>query len=474
MPIATESYRSALNEEIAGPVTTASPTISSNRISSIDVLRGVALLGILVMNIDLFGNPEIVHDIPVGLPIDAFTGPHIHINLALLLTKWMFFEGKMRGLFTMLFGAGVILLTSRAERRGNTEIADIYMRRNLLLMIFGVLHDCFIWSGDILFDYGFVALLFLYPARKLKPTTLLWLGTFLSIFVSTFGTFLNLQGTQDFSLSKKISLIQTQQSSGTPITATQKELLHQWNDRVESQRITPEKTRQAGEEATLSYPTSILDRAQGFQGAFHLMHIDLLPDYLSPMLIGMGLMKLGFFTGELSFASYWWTAILGFGISLPLYVLGILKAYASHFYFLDMDKWIWLPYYLTREAGTLAIAATILILIKCGFLKTPQRLIASVGRTAFSNYILTSLICQTIFVWGPWKLYGKLEYYQLMYVVFGVWIINLTISPLWLRKFAFGPLEWCWRSLTYGTVQPIRLKTTPLNAASIGNFNSYS
>jgi uncharacterized protein len=240
MPIATESYRFPLNEEIAGPVTTASPTISSNRISSIGVLRGVALLGILVLNIDFFGNPQIVHDIPVGLPIDAFSGPHIRINLVLLLIKWMFFEGKMRGLIIMLFGAGVILLTSRAERRGNTEIADIYMRRNLLLMIFGVLHACFIWSGDILFDYGFVALLFLYPARKLKPTTLLWLGTFLSVVVST-STSLYLQATRDFGLSEKIASIQAQQSSGTPITATQKELLHQWNDRVESQRITPEK-----------------------------------------------------------------------------------------------------------------------------------------------------------------------------------------------------------------------------------------
>ena len=414
------------------------------------------------MNIDLFGNPEIVHDIPVGLPLDAFTGPHIHINLVLLLIKWMFFEGKMRGLFTMLFGAGVILLTSRAERRGNTEIADIYTRRNLLLMIFGILHACFIWIGDILFDYGFIALPFLYPARKLKPATLLWIGTFLSVVVSTVSTSLYLQATQDFNLSKKVALIQAQQSSGSPITATQKEMLHKWKDHVESQRVTPEKTRQAVEEATLSYPTSILDRAQGYQGAFHLMHIDLLPDYLSPMLVGMGLMKLGFFTGELSFASYWWTAILGFGISLPLYVLGILKTYASNFYFLDMDKWIWFPYYLTRETGTLAIAATILILIKCGFLKTPQRLIASVGRTAFSNYILTSLICQTIFVWGPWKLYGKLEYYQLMYVVFGVWIINLIFSSLWLRAFSFGPLEWCWRSLTYSSLQPMRLKTKPL------------
>ena len=123
-----------------------------------------------------------------------------------------------------------------------------------------------------------------------------------------------------------------------------------------------------------------------------------------------------------------------------------------------MEKWVWLPYYLTREAGSLAIAAVVILLIKSGLLKAPLRWLAAVGITAFSNYILTSLICQTVFVWGPWKLYGKLEYYQLMYVVFGVWIVNLIASPLWLKRYAIGPLEWVWRSLTYGAMQPMRLK----------------
>jgi uncharacterized protein len=413
MPIPTESYRSSLNEEIAGPLSTLSPAIGSNRISSIDVLRGVALLGILVLNIDDFGNPSPVHDFPLGTPIDNFAGPHAYLNLALLMIKWMFFEGKMRGLFSMLFGAGVILLTSRAERRGSKNIADIYTRRNLLLLCFGVIHTCFIWGGDILFDYGFQALLFLYPARKLKPKTLLWIGTFLSLIVSTAGAFLFLGAIRDYSLSHQASVIQAQQRVGAPITAEQKEQLGQWQERVDSQRLTPQKVREAVHEATLSYPASIIDRAQAFQAGFYVSHIDLLFDILSAMLIGMGLMKLGFFTGELPYTTYWATALLGFGISVPIYAIGILKAYASGFYFLEMEKWVWLPYYLTREAGSIAIAATVMLLVKSGLLKTPQRLLAAVGRTSFSNYILTSLICQTIFVWGPWKLYGKLEYYQL-------------------------------------------------------------
>jgi uncharacterized protein len=84
--------------------------------------------------------------------------------------------------------------------------------------------------------------------------------------------------------------------------------------------------------------------------------------------------------------------------------------------------------------------------------------LGAVGRTAFSNYIATSLLCQFVFTWGPWHLYGTLDYYQQIYVVAGVWTLNIVVSTLWLRSFAYGPLEWMWRSLTYWQVQPFRLK----------------
>jgi uncharacterized protein len=455
-----ESYRSPTNEELAGPVSTVAPTKLSDRISSIDVLRGVALLGILVLNIEDFAGVEVFHDIPVGGSIDNFSGPHAHLNLILLLIKWMFFEGKMRGIFSMLFGAGVILLTSRAERRGSRDVADIYTRRNLFLMLFGILHDCFIWSGYILFDYGFEALLFLYPLRKLKSKTLLWTGTFLSLTAASIGWILFMGAGRDLQLSSQAAAIEAQQKSGRSATPQQLDVLHQWQARVDSQKITQATIHAAVAEGNLPYLASVRSRVQNeFQGGFYVVHIDLMVDMVSAMLIGMGLMKIGFFSAELSFITYWGTALIGFAISLPLISLGVLKAYASHFYFLDVEKWVFFPYYIGRESGSIAISAVVILIVKSGLLKTPQRLLAAVGRTAFSNYVLTSIICQTIFVWGPWKLYDKLEYYQQMYVVFGVWTFNLIASSLWLRSFAFGPLEWLWRSLTYGTWQPMRLKT---------------
>jgi uncharacterized protein len=177
------------------------------------------------------------------------------------------------------------------------------------------------------------------------------------------------------------------------------------------------------------------------------------------MLMGMALFQLGFLTGEVSMGAYVWTALIGFGISLPLSVVGVARTYANnHYFFLNSVEWLFMPHELSRLSGMLAIVATVMILIKLGLFKRTQRLLAAVGKTALSNYLLTSLLCMFIFFWGPWKLFGTLEYYQQMYVVFGVWAVNLTLSPLWLRYFQFGPVEWVWRSLTYGKRQPMLIR----------------
>ncbi len=101
-------------------------------------------------------------------------------------------------------------------------------------------------------------------------------------------------------------------------------------------------------------------------------------------------------------------------------------------------------------------ASVVLLVVRTGALMPVQRGLAAVGRTAFSNYILTSLVCQFLFRWGPTKLYGSLEYHQQLYVMVLMWVANIVLSLAWLRLFAFGPLEWLWRSLTYWRRQPMR------------------
>src|SRR5579859_4559286 len=138
------------------------PVTQRERIPTIDIVRGVALMGILLMNIAAFAGPFEMYVNPLVV------GTHRTYNLVAWTIRWVLFEGKMRAAFSMLFGAGVILLTERAEKRGSRNIADVFSRRNMWLVLFGVLHYYFIWFGDILYSYGLTALLFLYPCRRVR------------------------------------------------------------------------------------------------------------------------------------------------------------------------------------------------------------------------------------------------------------------------------------------------------------------
>ncbi len=446
-------------EEIAsGSPTLKQPTTLRERISSIDVLRGFALLGILMMNIDNFGTPEAALAIPLGMPKPAFVGPHAHLNLVILILKWVFFEGKMRAIFSILFGAGVILMTTRAEKRGaGDQIADTYLRRNMWLLLLGFLHGCLLFGGDILFGYALTGLLVLYPLRKLKAKTLLLTGSFISLVLSTCLQAQYFQVADAISLHREASVVAEDWLAGRTITPEQEKTLAQWTKLVDEQKVTEAGIQEALASAHSGYWAGVEKRLQalyiGRGAAFRDLFV--VVDCLGAMMIGMGLFKTGFLTAESSYATYAWTATIGFLLSAPLYVIGILKAYASGFFFLDIYKWIYMPYYFTREAGALAIAAVVMIAIKSGALRPLQGALAAIGQTALTNYLLTTVICQFIFIWGPWKLYGKLVYYQLTYVMFFVWAINLIVSPIWLRMFQFGPVEWLWRSLTYVKLQPM-------------------
>ena len=449
-----------MNEAEADSVPFKQPTTLKERLSSIDVLRGFALLGILVLNIDGFGTPEAAHDIPIGMPKPAFAGPHAHLNLAILILKWVFFEGKMRALFSMLFGAGVVLMTSRAEKRGaGAQVADIYLRRNMWLVALGFLHGCFLWEGDILFIYGLTALLVLYPIRRLSAKTLFTVGTFISIVLSTYALLQFTGSEQDLRLSKQAALAAAARQAGKPITLEQKKVETEWNELVNEHKVTETSVQEAVTIARAGYWTNVNKRRHSYIGAHAaLTDISFIIEGLGAMMIGMGLFKTGFLTGEKSYGTYAWTALIGFALSAPVYLVGILKAYASGFFFVDIEKWIYLPYYLPREAGAIALAAVVMMAVKSNVLRSLQHALAAVGQTALSNYILTTVLCQFLFLWGPWKLYGKLEYFQLLYVVFAIWAVNLIVSPIWLRTFQFGPIEWLWRSLTYVKRQPMLIK----------------
>ncbi|WP_161557189.1 DUF418 domain-containing protein [Acidisarcina polymorpha] len=451
-------------EESPSPLQgSVAPVKRGDRIASLDVLRGFALLGILVANIEGFAGLEGRFEIPIGVAKNAFVGPHTHLNLVILFLKWIFIEDKMRGLFAMLFGAGVVLLTERIERNnGQVNSADIFLRRNMWLFVFGVLHGTFIWDGDILAEYAFNALFFLYPCRKLKAKSLFVVGTIVWIGIGTLASSVAEGDFEYLRLSRQKSALVAIEKSGTNLTPAQNETKKEWRALITKNelRSTDEANANAAKRRNGGYIGYVKDRGTGF--VRHLGDFEsgyYFADILGAMLIGMALYKSGFLISKLPLSTYLSTAFVGFLISTPLYVVGIWKAYGSSFYFAVIEKWIVFPHNLTAEAGTLANAALLMILFKGRVPRTLLRPFAAVGQTALTNYLLTSVLCQYLFVFGPLELYGRVEYYQSLYFVLAVWVVNLVASSLWLRHFEFGPVEWLWRSLTYWKLQPMRLRS---------------
>ncbi len=162
MPSSFEVLPASTPEELAGPLEL--PLQLAQRLPTLDILRGFALLGILLLNIETFAGSETVFDLPIGLAKPAFVGWHAHLDYAIVIANWIFAEGKMRILFSMLFGAGTILLTERIEQRsGPVRSRSIFFRRNLWLLLFGLFHGIVLWHGDILVDYAATALVFSTP-----------------------------------------------------------------------------------------------------------------------------------------------------------------------------------------------------------------------------------------------------------------------------------------------------------------------
>jgi uncharacterized protein len=448
-------------EELAGPPEPVQPQFApvarEERINSLDVLRGTALMGILIMNITDFAMSYVNYLIPLGSWLPVFTGPHAKVNTALWMLRWILAEGKMRAIFSMLFGAGAVLLTDRAERRGGGDlVADIFLRRNMWLLLLGFIHGFFIWTGDILFWYGAVGLLFLYPMRKLKPKTLIKSAGWLLLVWFLAAGFGRSMGT--YSTEKEGKAAIAAANAGKPLTEKQRAAIvakveadKQWAPL----RIDTEKSIANHHGYAKAFATDVKGTAQTDGAIFFAF-----PDVLIFMLLGMALYKNGFLTGAMPTSVYVKTALIGYAIALPLTTIGVIESWRSGFEIVKTTFWLTAPYDIMRVSGALANAAIILLIVRAGALKRLTRRIAAVGQMALSNYLLTSIICQFLFCWGPTHWYQYLEYYKLYYVVAGVWAVNLIWSPIWLKYFQFGPVEWVWRSLTYWKRQPMRLAQT--------------
>jgi len=425
-------------------VTDAAPVTVEDRIESLDVIRGFALLGILLLNILGFGlissgyfNPEVA---------GGSTPFEMELNLAVWAGVDVFFEGAMRCLFSLLFGAGVVLFTSSARERGGV----LHYRRNFWLLGFG-LFDAYIllWSGDVLVTYALAGMV-LYPLRNLSPRKLTAWATALIILMSL------------MNLAFSLSLGQARQvivaSNAAEITdPTSRELAIAWEDFEADYTQSPEVVETELTMRRSSYASAFIYNSEYMTEVLtFVIPVLLFWDALAMMLLGMALFKWRILDASRSSGFYLKLMLIGFGVGLFTNLYELILVYASDFDPLLVHGYMRPTYHVGRLAMALGYLGLVMLICREGWLVGMRARLAAVGRMALTNYLMHSLICLFIFTGAGLALVGELQRWQLYPIVLAIWIFQLALSPWWLAHYRFGPVEWLWRALTYGKLPQMK------------------
>ncbi len=403
------------------------------RLPSLDIVRGVAVMGILLLNIVSFGMPDAAYFNPRGY------GGSEGADLAAYLVNFILFDGRMRGLFSFLFGASMLLVIERAEAKGENP-ASVHYRRMAWLLVFGLAHLWLVWDGDILAHYALVGM-FAYLLRDLPVPKLIALGVTLVLFEVV------VLGGLPFGV-----WMMEHVPAGSAKAADAARQLAGFNHEF---GIPP--PADIAEDLALhrgGYPAILADRFHENQlGPFTLLTV-YGAETLAYMLFGMAALRTGLLRGEWSRAAYRKGLAIGFGIGIPAYLLLAI-------YMLDQDFSLFSVLLAVMGLATpvrplmiLGWACLILLLAKPGGALTVR--IAAAGRMAFTNYLATSLICTTLFYGYGLGWFGWLSRAQLYLVVLAIWALMLLWSKPWLARFRYGPFEWLWRSLARWKLQPMR------------------
>ena len=429
------------------------PVSTTDRITALDTVRGFALLGILLMNVLTFSyffsasfNPTV-------------QGGATGVNLWTYITMAVLFDGKMRALFSMMFGAGVILMTSRAV----PDIADVHYRRMMWMALFGAAHAYLIWWGDILYPYALCGLI-LFPMRKLSAKALIITGVVMVLLTGGMGVG---QGFDTRSKRQKALEADAAEKQGTKLTEEQKEAQKKWKDVQKFWQPDAESLKKDSDAYRGSYLAALKHRA-GMVLEWHSSpyYGPGLWDMFSMMFIGMGLMKLKFFAAEWPAKTYVRIATAGYLLGIPIMATAVGFVIKSNYDVVTASFGL-AAYHPSRLLIAMAHASVLLLIVKTGALSGITSRLAAVGQMAFSNYIFHSVVCSIVFYGYGFKLYGQLQRHQLYYVVGAIWLFQLLVSPIWLRHFRFGPLEWVWRSLTYWKRQPMRIHAEEASIAQV-------
>lgn len=419
-----------------------------------DVLRGAALLGIALMNIVFSGLPDAADFNP------KVAGGSTGLNLAAFFLQYIFFDGKMRGIFSIMFGAGSYYLIRRGIQRGaGLETVEVYYRRTLWLLVFGMVHAYLIWHGDILYPYALLGLV-LFPLHRMRPRSLLITAGLCVVLMTgwSINRGFRTQNTHRLAMEAEKAV-----AAHKPLTDEQKSAQTSWEEMRKYINPTPDDLKKEREMYSGSWFHLVAKRAalvkEWHSVPFYMAGWDM----LTMMLVGIAFAQMGVLAADRSYRFYTTLLAIGYGIGLPVGAVSAWLAWKQNFEPMQ-TSFTYSTYQIARVGMTLGHLSVLILICKAGWLPALRRRLAAVGQTAFSNYIAHSLIYGFVFYGYGFNLFGRMQRYQLYYVVLGMWAFSLAASPIWLRHFRFGPLEWCWRSLTYWRRQPMRIQPEALPA----------
>lgn len=432
--------------------TTASPIGQQERITLIDSLRGIAILGILLMNITGFALPGPAYRNDLGVMNEIGT-----INQTVwFIIEWAL-EGTQRALFSILFGAGIILFLSRQEKRSaDLWPADYFFRRQLWLLVFGLIHAyILLWFWEILFPYACCGMI-LFAFRKLSPKKL----------VIAAGICLLLMTLRENTDLYREKVIIHQGEIAAKIDTTITKLNAEQQEQLQAMLSLKEKSTLASRKKEME---SNLQKVRGDFRTFYKYQSErsffmetvgmftFIWDILLFMFLGMAFYKNGILTGNAPIKIYWLMCIIGLSVGLTLSWYRLQPYITYQFNHFNYTRNVSFEFYeISRVFRSIGFFGLIMLLYRSNLFKWLFALMRPVGQMAFTNYLMQSFICGLFFYGIGFGYFGTLERYQIYFVVFTIWFIEIIWSHIWLRYFRFGPFEWVWRSLTYWKRQPFK------------------
>ena len=426
----------------------------TERIASLDVMRGIAILFILFMNIPWMAGYGPTFRDPRAVSWTGFDQGAFSFMIMLL--------GTQRGLLELLFGAGIMIMARNAMRPdGPVAVADLHYRRNWLLILLGLFNALILfWGGDILLPYGITALL-LFQFRLMKPRTQLVLGAFFLLLATSQGAWQYVDRGHAREAARQVALARAEHQ---PVAGAVQAKAAEWQKAVQNSlpldRNPQKREALAKIHATRTGPfgayalgawsdwLSLYDTADFF---------GIIAEIAGTMLLGMALFQLGIIQGRARRSVYWALMLLGYGIGVPMRIAGLHEI----FLFSPQPKLWWMTSDISRIAMTVGHVGLIQLALMTGLGRLLLAPFQAAGRMPLTTYLFTSFLTMWVLFPGfGFGLQGRWGWGGMMICAAVIIVAETVATNLWMRGYETGPMEWIWKSLAYGRRMPFRRRLT--------------